>query len=833
MIDNVEVQGLEFEIISNADEAAKKVDGLTESLGRLQKMLAGFNTSPVTKAVSDVQEKINKVDDKKLSSLKETLGRISSNAKKATASLEGIGKISANIDPIGDSAISELSSVTGITNKATMAFDRLKESLRNTRTASVKMPSALKNFSTKFSEKLTKLGETIGRAVKFSLLYNFVYSTINFIREAFSEGFSNLYQYSKEFDGRFSKSLDSIATSALYLKNSLATAFAPLVNSLAPALDIIIEKVVSLLNLFAQLTAALSGQKTYSKAAKSATEFAESTNSAAAALKSFTAGFDELNVFDKNSGGAVAAVPDYSSMFEEAPVNNQIEDIAQKVKNSIAEIEYLLGTSLFALGAILTFSGANVPLGLGLMAAGVATMIAAVSTNWDTMTNTMKAQLATLMEIVGTAFLAIGAILALTGHIPLGIAFIVAGATSLGAGAAIHWNALDNPIESALAHIGEIVSVAALALGAILAFSGTLIPVGIALMAGGALALGANAALNWNGLSDEVKGTLAIITEIVSLALLAVGAILALSSPAHIPLGIALMAAGAVTMGTAIIPNWNSLSDNVQKTLSIITSVVGAGLLAVGAILAFSTANIPLGIGLMAVGALTLGSMAALNWETVKSKIKTIVADIAAILGGSLIVLGILLCLSGVGIGLGLAVLAAGLATSFAAWTLDDNPITRFVKKMANSVLALVNKVIDAVNELFHIQFDGLTIMGITLIPAFDIHLVNLPNIPYFEDGGFPNEGQLFIAREAGAEMVGAIGRKTAVANNDQIVEGISTGVSIANDGVIAAIYALINAVEDKDMSVSIGDDVIGHSYDRYNQSRGRRVNSGAFSNAY
>ena len=43
--------------------------------------------------------------------------------------------------------------------------------------------------------------------------------------------------------------------------------------------------------------------------------------------------------------------------------------------------------------------------------------------------------------------------------------------------------------------------------------------------------------------------------------------------------------------------------------------------------------------------------------------------------------------------------------------------------------------------------------------------------------GGFVDEGQLFIAREAGAEMVGSMGGRTAVANNDQIVEGIRQGV--------------------------------------------------------
>ena len=46
-----------------------------------------------------------------------------------------------------------------------------------------------------------------------------------------------------------------------------------------------------------------------------------------------------------------------------------------------------------------------------------------------------------------------------------------------------------------------------------------------------------------------------------------------------------------------------------------------------------------------------------------------------------------------------------------------------------------------------------------------------------YADGGFPKEGQLFIAREAGAEMVGSMNGRTAVANNDQIVTGITQGV--------------------------------------------------------
>lgn len=151
------------------------------------------------------------------------------------------------------------------------------------------------------------------------------------------------------------------------------------------------------------------------------------------------------------------------------------------------------------------------------------------------------------------------------------------------------------------------------------------------------------------------------------------------------------------------------------------------------------------------------------------------------------------------------------------------NSVLTVMEKGMNNAVRAVNNVIREINRT----------SWITGISLGYISQVKVDRIQYMADGGFVDEGQLFIARESGAEMVGAMGRRTAVANNDQIVEGISAGVSVANDGVIAAIYALMNIIEDKDLSVSIGDDVIGRSYDRYSRNRGVRVNSGAFSNAY
>ena len=88
-----------------------------------------------------------------------------------------------------------------------------------------------------------------------------------------------------------------------------------------------------------------------------------------------------------------------------------------------------------------------------------------------------------------------------------------------------------------------------------------------------------------------------------------------------------------------------------------------------------------------------------------------------------------------------------------------------------------------------------------------------------FAEGGFPETGQLFLAREAGAEMVGSIGGHTAVANNDQIVQGIESGVRSAVAEVLAPYLSQIERntreTANKDMTVRIGDRDIAKANNR------------------
>lgn len=116
--------------------------------------------------------------------------------------------------------------------------------------------------------------------------------------------------------------------------------------------------------------------------------------------------------------------------------------------------------------------------------------------------------------------------------------------------------------------------------------------------------------------------------------------------------------------------------------------------------------------------------------------------------------------------------------------------ISGITLSISNSFANAANSACYSIQRIIRQLLDIPGSFGISMeISAYD------SGVQAYADGGFVNEGQLFIAREAGAEMVGSIGRKTAVANNDQIVEGITGGVREANDDVVTAIYSVAQQI--------------------------------------
>ena len=112
---------------------------------------------------------------------------------------------------------------------------------------------------------------------------------------------------------------------------------------------------------------------------------------------------------------------------------------------------------------------------------------------------------------------------------------------------------------------------------------------------------------------------------------------------------------------------------------------------------------------------------------------------------------------------------------------------------MVGAVKAALNGVISALNSALRWMFGGInsilsSLKNISVAgysPFAGLKTINVPQIPMLAEGGFPDPGQFFFARENGVpEMVGSIGRRTAVANNDQIVEAVKAGVY---EAVVAA----------------------------------------------
>lgn len=95
-------------------------------------------------------------------------------------------------------------------------------------------------------------------------------------------------------------------------------------------------------------------------------------------------------------------------------------------------------------------------------------------------------------------------------------------------------------------------------------------------------------------------------------------------------------------------------------------------------------------------------------------------------------------------------------------------------------------------------------------IPSFEEQTNGAANRPWARaSGGFVPNGDLFLANEYEPEYIGSIGRRTAVANNDQIIQGIARGVASA---LGAYVPGIIDAIEENKTTVAIGDEQIAEA---------------------
>lgn len=776
----IEIASLELNIVENSNGAVTRLNKLIGTLHHLRNVI-GVDASGL-KGLNSELKALNKV--KSIDKMGEALSKL----KEST---DGLGDSFVGFDPL-DPVLERLNEAKDVGKKA---LDGIKDNIKATGEEAKKASPMLTRFknalhlikdkSHNANNGLKKLFSSIKRIA----MYRIIRTVMKEISQGIQEGISNLYQWSKALNGHFSAAMDKAATASLYYKNSIATVFAPLIEAVIPILDKLVDKLVIANNALAEFFARLSGSGTYTKAIKYQTEWASATEKGAKAVHKMLQGFDELNNITTNQSGSGSKTPDFSKMFEEVPVSSKfawVDELKKKIEENINDVKLLLYGAELAIGAVLAFSGANIPLGLGLMIRGAYKLATESQMDWS-FAETVKEKILSLGLVVGGGMeLGIGLLLATTGaNVPLGLGLIGLGVASMGYGVAtLAWDFLPENVQDVITNIGLILGPALTVVGAILAFSGANIPLGIGMMASGLMIGGKALSLKWNKLPSKIQDKLAKIGEIVGVTVgagaLALGTILALSG-VNIPLGIALMAAGATGLIAEGTIKWNSLSNETKDELARIGEIVGVsvgiGAIALGAILAFSGVALPLGIALMGAGAVGLAAETALNWHKVSNKVKEIWNTMKKWAGTfGKIAIGSVLLFSGVGMPAGIALLGSGVKDIVEGKPLDwDSCLTKvknawskisdwWQTNVAPKLTAAKNKI----KEVFHID---------TNVSEGGSYGGSSGGGRGFASGGYPTTGQMFIAREAGPELVGTIGNRTAVANNDQITDAISSAV--------------------------------------------------------
>ena len=110
--------------------------------------------------------------------------------------------------------------------------------------------------------------------------------------------------------------------------------------------------------------------------------------------------------------------------------------------------------------------------------------------------------------------------------------------------------------------------------------------------------------------------------------------------------------------------------------------------------------------------------------------------------------------------------------------------ISRLINKY---VIDPINKIIDTINKVLGLNWSRLTRLNTNSGGSGGGGGTGGGNGYAYAAGGWPSMGQVFVAREAGPEMVGTIGSRTAVATNNDIVAAVAQGVASAVASVMGS----------------------------------------------
>lgn len=183
----------------------------------------------------------------------------------------------------------------------------------------------------------------LSRSIKNITFYRLVRGAIKEIMNAAIKATQAMAIWSQQFDtgatgslASFNDNVSSIASNMLFMRNAIMAAVEPIISLLTPAFNMLASAIANAFNMLSQFLSALTGRSFYNKAIKNNVNYANSLKQGSKAQKAFLAGFDELEVVQSKSGSVAGETLgiDPGSMWSQEQVTPDMEAIVSPLKKA-------------------------------------------------------------------------------------------------------------------------------------------------------------------------------------------------------------------------------------------------------------------------------------------------------------------------------------------------------------------------------------------------------------------------------------------------------------------------------------------------------------------
>lgn len=210
--------------------------------------------------------------------------------------------------------------------------------------------TAFSKHAGKATNSMGSLVRRITTLAKSVFIFRVISQAFRNMLNGFKDGLKSYAKYSAEYN----KSMSGMVSASSQLKNSLAAAVGPILNIVTPALTTMINLITRATQAVSQFIAAITGKATWTRAKKQQIDYVKSldnTSKAANKAKTSLAGFDDLDILqkdDSSSGATGGGEVTGAGAFEEVPLNKSLAQLLKDMwdRGDLTELGTYIGQKM-------------------------------------------------------------------------------------------------------------------------------------------------------------------------------------------------------------------------------------------------------------------------------------------------------------------------------------------------------------------------------------------------------------------------------------------------------------------------------------------------------